>query len=129
MALGVASSVVVVFVCVFWLPLSAKVAGVLTPATLAVACREPVCIGVAMMEAWPLLPVTATPPFEKLIPIPLKVTVVFGTGRLFTLVTSTTSELVKAWPTDAVCPDPKTALMLVGGRRATCSVTLPLLEA
>ena len=64
-------------------PVSEKLAGVLTPETLAVIVSDPLAVGCAVTLAWPLEFVTPVAPEGKLTLLPAKVTVAPETGLLF----------------------------------------------
>jgi len=85
-----------------------------SPLTPAVTVRLPDAVGVAVTCASPALLVVAAPEFEKLAPLPLKVTVTPGRGLLFVSVTKTTSGLAKVVPWTLVWPEPETTAMLAG---------------
>ena len=105
-------------------PVSEKLAGVVTPATVAVMVSAPVAVGCAVTWAWPLLLVTAVAPEGKVTPVPANVTVRPETGLLLASFTTTTSGLGKLVPTGAVCPEPETTVTEVAGRVAGVTVTL-----
>ena len=95
-------------------PVSEKLAGVATPATLAVMVSEPLLVGCAVTCAIPLLLVTAVAPDGKLTPVPANVTVAPGTGLLPVSFTTTTSGLVNGLPIGALWPEPETVATLAG---------------
>jgi len=95
-------------------PVKENLAVVASPLAAAVTVRLPDAVGVAATCASPALLVVAVPEFEKLTPLPLKVTEIPGRGLLLLSVTRTRSGLAKAVPSALVWPEPETTAMVAG---------------
>ncbi len=96
---------------------SAKVAPVATPATVAVTLYVPmVVLAVAVTCVWPAALVTAAAEVEADAPEPgaVYVTVAPGTVLPYWSLTTTRSGAASAVPTVALCPEPLTTAMLAG---------------
>lgn len=95
-----------------------KVAGVVTPLTLAVTVTVPLADAarVTMVDAWPLVPVVLVVELSVAAPDgeTLQVTVTPASGLLFMSVTSATSGLLSCEPAVPVCVLPLTTVTAAG---------------